>query len=61
MFGIEGVKEIHSGLNDCKLEWELFKKIDGDFLLVTNGILADDVFRLNEDYFYSSKYVRVTS
>lgn len=51
MFGIEGVKKIHSGLNDCKLEWELFKKIDGDFLLVTSGVLADNVFRLNEDYF----------
>jgi len=27
MFHIEGVKDIHSGLNDCILEWKLFEKI----------------------------------
>lgn len=32
-FGIEGVNDVHSGLNDCMLEWELFKKIDGRYLL----------------------------
>lgn len=26
LFGIEGVKDIHSGLNDCLLEWKLFEK-----------------------------------
>lgn len=26
MFEIEGVQSIHSASNDCKLEWELFKK-----------------------------------
>lgn len=32
-FGIEGVTELHSGIRDCKLEWELFKKLDGRYLL----------------------------
>ncbi|WP_216662529.1 hypothetical protein, partial [Adlercreutzia sp. ZJ473] len=39
-FGIAGVAAVHSGLSDCKLEWELFKKLDGRFLLariVPNG------------------------
>lgn len=39
-FGIEGVAAVHSGIRDCKLEWELFKKLDGRYLLariVPNG------------------------
>jgi len=27
MFGIEGVTELHSGMNDCVLEWKLFEKL----------------------------------
>lgn len=39
-FGIDGISDIHSGIRDCKLEWKLFKKIDGRYLLariVPNG------------------------
>lgn len=57
MFGIEGVKKVHSGLNDCKLEWELFKKIDGDYLLVSGDSFRDKVFRLNEDYIVPVSYL----
>lgn len=32
-FGIEGIERIHSGIRDCHLEWELFKKLDGRYLL----------------------------
>lgn len=32
-FGIEGVEDVHSGPRDCRLEWELFKKLDGRYLL----------------------------
>ncbi|WP_291289005.1 exonuclease domain-containing protein [Enorma sp.] len=32
-FGIKGVEDVHSGLRDCHLEWELFKKLDGRYLL----------------------------
>ena len=57
MFGIEGVQEVHTGINDCKLEWELFQKIDGDYLLVTSGFFEDNVFRLNEDYIVTVSYL----
>lgn len=50
IFEIEGVEAVHSGLNDCKLEWKLFEKMDGYFYLVTEGGGVDNVFRLNEDY-----------
>lgn len=50
VFKVEGVETVHSSSNDCKLEWELFKKMDGYFYLVTEGIGEDNVFKLNEDY-----------
>ena len=50
VFKIEGVETVHSGLNDCKLEWKLFEKMDGYFYLVTDGNTEDNLFRLNEDY-----------
>ena len=50
LFKIEGVEAVHSGSNDCKLEWELFEKMGGYFYLVTEGDDEDNVFRLNEDY-----------
>lgn len=50
IFNIEGVERIHSGLNDCKLEWKLFERMGGYFYLVTEGDGGDNVFRLNEDY-----------
>ncbi len=34
-FGIEGVKDVHSGHNDCTLEWKLFEFIDERILFVT--------------------------
>lgn len=50
VFNIEGVEDIHNGLNDCKLEWNLFKKMNGFFYLVTEGKDGDKVFRLNDEY-----------
>lgn len=50
LFKIDGVKSVHNSLNDCKLEWKLFEKMDGYFYLVTEGNGGDNVFRLNEDY-----------
>lgn len=50
LFKISEVKTVHSSLNDCKLEWQLFKKMDGYCYLVTEGTGEDNVFRLNEDY-----------
>lgn len=59
LFGIEGVEAVHSGSNDCILEWKLFQKMDGYFYLVTAGnyldntancICVDNIFRLNDAY-----------
>lgn len=61
IYGIEMVSDVHSGANDCILEWELFKKIYGKKLLIT----GTNVFELNKDYivpasslrsFYNFKY-----
>ena len=50
IFEVDGIKTVHSGSNDCKLEWKLFEKMEGYFYLVTEGNGEDNVFRLNEDY-----------
>jgi Zn finger protein HypA/HybF involved in hydrogenase expression/DNA polymerase III epsilon subunit-like protein len=46
MVGIKNVKTVHSGLNDCVLEWELFKAMDGHKWLITNS----EVFEFNDNY-----------
>lgn len=50
MFRIENVTDVHSGKNDCKLEWQLFEKIQGRPLLATEGDGWINLFVLNEDY-----------
>ena len=50
MFRIENITEVHSGENDCKLEWQLFEKIQGRPLLATEGDKWINLFVLNEDY-----------
>ena len=57
MFGIEGVRKTHSGLNDCMLEWKLFQAIGGHHLLVTPHGDVDEVFRLNDDYLVPVSYL----
>ena len=57
MFGIGGVTQVHSGLNDCILEWKLFEAIDGRHLLVTRSGLKSLVFALNEDYIVPISYL----
>lgn len=62
MFGIEGVHEIHSGMNDCLLEWKLFEKIGGRYLLATNtdfGRIA--IFVLNPGYIIPVTYLRYSN
>ena len=53
LFGIKNVQEIHTGANDCVLEWELFKKINGKKLFITN----DKVFEMNSDYIVPVSYL----
>lgn len=50
VFKIEGVSSVHSASNDCRLEWELFKKMDGYYYLVTESENGNNLFRLNDDY-----------
>ena len=53
LYGIDNVQELHTGANDCLLEWELFKKMDNNRLLVTH----DKVFEFNNDYIVPASYL----
>lgn len=53
LYGIDYVQELHTGVNDCLLEWELFKKMDNNRLLITNN----KVFEFNEDYIVPASYL----
>ncbi len=53
IYGIENILEVHSSANDCILEWELFKKMNGKKLLVTGR----DVFEFNNDYIIPVSYL----
>lgn len=53
LYKIEGVSEIHSGANDCILEWKLFKKMNNNKLLVINN----DVFQFSSDYIVPVSYL----
>ncbi|MDO4291136.1 MAG: 3'-5' exonuclease [Eggerthellaceae bacterium] len=57
MFGIEGVSPIHSGLNDCKLEWKLFKKIGGLPLLALDELRYKSFYQLSPDYVVPVSYL----
>jgi DNA polymerase III epsilon subunit-like protein len=53
VYGIANITEIHTGANDCILEWELFKKINGKKLLITNNL----IYEFNEDYIIPVSYL----
>lgn len=57
MFKISNVRNVHSGINDCRLEWELFKKMDGDYFFITDSCPYDKVFRFTEDYIIPVGYL----
>lgn len=52
IFGIDNVKKVHSGENDCILEWKLFEKIHDKFLL----IIGRNVYELNDSYIIPISY-----
>ena len=52
-FGIDGVSSKHSSRNDCYLEWQLFCKIDGRTIFVTEN----QVFALTPDYVIPVSYL----
>lgn len=51
--GIEGVSEIHSGVNDCYLEWQLFEQFVCDKLLIKNNY----IYKFSEDYVIPASYL----
>lgn len=53
VYGLDNIKEVHSGLNDCILEWNLLKKMNGKKLLVINN----EVFEFNRDYIIPVSYL----
>lgn len=56
MFQIDGVNSIHSGLNDCVLEWKLFEKL----VEKPTFFIQNSLYRFNKEYVvpisYASKY-----
>lgn len=46
VYKIKNIQRIHSSLNDCVLEWQLFEKMDGKKLFITDN----NVFEFNHDY-----------
>ena len=53
LFGIDNVNAIHSGANDCLLEWQLFEKLNGTKLIITNN----DVFQFNSSYIIPASFL----
>lgn len=53
LFGIDGVSDIHSSLNDCVLEWKLFEK------LVRQPVffIQQDLYRYSKDYIIPVTYL----
>ncbi len=56
-FGIEGVTSVHTGINDCRLEWELFKALDGRYLLATMQAFEWQFSILDPDYIVPVSYL----
>lgn len=55
-FNIEGVTETHSGINDCMLEWKLFKKLNGLPVLAKNGYLQVELYHFSPEYLIPASY-----
>lgn len=53
-FGIDGVRETHSGKNDCLLEWQLFNKMNGGKLFIDGNFR---VYRFSDDYIVPASYL----
>ena len=53
IFHIENITNLHSGLNDCILEWKLFEKIHNDNILVINN----GVFKYSPNYVIPVSYL----
>lgn len=54
IYGIENIQNVHSGINDCILEWNLFKKMNGNKLIITDN----KVYEFNSDYIIPASYLQ---
>ena len=54
LFSIPNVKDVHTGQNDCILEWNLFKALNGRKLLITDN----KVFFIEDDYYIPASYLQ---
>lgn len=54
IYGIKNISEVHTGLNDCILEWELFKKMNGNKLI----IIGNSVNEFNSEYIIPASYLQ---
>lgn len=54
VYGIENINKVHSGLNDCILEWKLFEKMNGNKLMV----IGNSVNEFNSDYIIPASYLQ---
>lgn len=57
MFGIEGVTSVHSGGNDCILEWKLFQRIAGRRIIAYLSERGWVVEALSPDYLAPASYL----
>lgn len=56
-FGIDGVTDVHSGLNDCVLEWKLFQRLDGYNYLANMRPSGWSIRKLSPDYVVPVSYL----
>ena len=52
IYGISNVQDVHSGMNDCILEWKLFEKMNMKKLIV----IKNNVYEYHEDYIIPVSY-----
>ena len=53
LFGINGITEIHTGINDCVLEWKLFEKIYNKNIF----FIKNSLYEYNNDYIIPISYL----
>ncbi len=53
IFGIENVTKVHSGENDCILEWKIFEKLSNKYYLVVD----DKIYEINKNYMVPASYM----
>ncbi|MBQ1326469.1 MAG: hypothetical protein IIY49_00370 [Eubacterium sp.] len=53
LYGIENITKVHSGINDCIIEWKLYEALNGHHLIIT----GNKVFEFNDEYFVPASFL----